>query len=1145
MNERDIPNKILARGRTIAREQRLSIDYIDNDQREVNATVNGTYDYGVTVSASGENDYCECPYFPEHGYCKHIAAVLSLLKNQHRPLATLFSSVDRDDHFEEEFPDDFLTRSANFESTLRRHPSAAARIYPNKAQYNLLRSDSKQLTDFLANHPEPTPDSTSVLPNLSQLDPDIERYFARYQPQNRTSSGANFLAQLNLPDQQYFTPITENEVTSQPLDLAVTLTILPYSTDWSSIDLRAFISLHIADQVQHRFYKVANINQFLTIYQQEGNYQTGGKGLFHLSSSVFSEAQVQLLTLLINGSQPEPNRFQGSNNDRNASRLLASGDLARLAPLTEHLNNFDYESTNLRNYDRLKLTDYHAEDGLLTAHVSPSTTGYDFILTSQIDDTLTKDHLVTSGEQLFQLTGPQFERVSDFLDNYEETATFDTQADAGKLQFKTSEIDSLMRLTDYFKQIGTLDELPASIVQPHTTPHFDLSTDSTWLLLKLTFDYQGKLYAKSELDQVPAEQRQFEKERQTEIYLSSLGFTNQNGTWQKAFNTPEKLYQFFIRELPNLQINGVTTVSADLQSRLQSGSQVQSTIDVSEDNGLLSVNFSLSGIDEQDVDQVLQQLDVNRPYIARADGSIMLVDHDLKQLNQALIKLRHQGQLLHGRMQVNAAQALAVQAAVGDTAQFDASFKQLADDLAHPEHFDITDESAVQATLRPYQITGVKWFEMLNSHGFGGILADEMGLGKTLQMITFLNNHLDADHPDLVVSPASLIYNWLAEFHKFAPNVAVAVVDGNKAQRRQIINDTTNTVLITSYNSARRDVELYNQRGLNYLVLDEAQFVKNSTTKTHQQLRQLNRRNTFALSGTPIENRTEELWAIFALVMPGLLPNKTAFRKLTPDDITVRVKPFILRREKEAVLTDLPPKIETNLTNDMTPEQKTVYLAQLQQMQVKVRGMSATKFVKNRVEILAGLTRLRQICDTPALYMDDFTGTSGKLEQLIELLNQAAENNRHVLIFSQFTSMLSIIEEHLAQADLPAYVLKGDTKPKDRLAMVDAFNAGEKAIFLISLKAGGTGLNLTGADMVILVDLWWNPAVEDQATARAHRIGQHHQVDVYRLITQGTIEEQIYKLQEQKRDLVDQILSGTENKGALTEEEIRSILGIS
>ncbi|WP_225352014.1 DEAD/DEAH box helicase [Secundilactobacillus similis] len=176
--------------------------------------------------------------------------------------------------------------------------------------------------------------------------------------------------------------------------------------------------------------------------------------------------------------------------------------------------------------------------------------------------------------------------------------------------------------------------------------------------------------------------------------------------------------------------------------------------------------------------------------------------------------------------------------------------------------------------------------------------------------------------------------------------------------------------------------------------------------------------------------------------------------------------------------------------------------------------------------------------------MDDYNGTSGKLEQLIELLHQAVDNNRHVLIFSQFTSMLGIIEDHLQQAKLPTYVLKGDTKPKDRLAMVDAFNAGEKSIFLISLKAGGTGLNLTGADMVILVDLWWNPAVEDQATARAHRIGQHHQVDVYRLITQGTIEEQIYKLQEQKRDLVDQILSGTQNKGALTEDEIREILGI-
>ncbi|WP_054719838.1 DEAD/DEAH box helicase [Lacticaseibacillus manihotivorans] len=211
---------------------------------------------------------------------------------------------------------------------------------------------------------------------------------------------------------------------------------------------------------------------------------------------------------------------------------------------------------------------------------------------------------------------------------------------------------------------------------------------------------------------------------------------------------------------------------------------------------------------------------------------------------------------------------------------------------------------------------------------------------------------------------------------------------------------------------------------------------------------------------------------------------------------------------------------------------------------MKIKGLSGHEFVKNKLAILAGLTRLRQICDTPALYVDDYQGGSGKLEQLLDLLQEAADNGRHVLIFSQFTKMLDQLQAGLQAVGLTNLMLQGNTKPKERLAMVDAFNAGEKPFFLISLKAGGTGLNLTGADMVILVDLWWNPAVEDQAIARAHRIGQKHQVDVYRLITKGTIEEQIAKLQAQKRALVDQVLAGTQDKGSLTNEEIKLILGV-
>jgi SNF2 family DNA or RNA helicase len=278
--------------------------------------------------------------------------------------------------------------------------------------------------------------------------------------------------------------------------------------------------------------------------------------------------------------------------------------------------------------------------------------------------------------------------------------------------------------------------------------------------------------------------------------------------------------------------------------------------------------------------------------------------------------------------------------------------------------------------------------------------------------------------------------------------------------------------------------------------------------------------------------------------MPGLLPGLKAFKRLSPETVATRVAPFILRRDKQSVLPDLPPRVESNLTNEMTKAQKAVYLAQLQQMQVQVRGLDAKSLVKNKLAILAGLTRLRQLCDTPALYLPEYQGGSGKLEQLADLLQEAVANGRHVLVFSQFTGMLDQIATVLDEAELGYFTLRGSTPPQKRLGMVDRFNAGEVPIFLISLKAGGTGLNLTGADLVILVDLWWNPAVEDQAIARAHRLGQAHEVDVYRLITKGTIEEQIAKLQAKKRDLVDVVMAGAQNKAALTDDEIRTILGI-
>lgn len=330
-------------------------------------------------------------------------------------------------------------------------------------------------------------------------------------------------------------------------------------------------------------------------------------------------------------------------------------------------------------------------------------------------------------------------------------------------------------------------------------------------------------------------------------------------------------------------------------------------------------------------------------------------------------------------------------------------FKNLIHDLNFPEEFEVDVPKSLKAELRPYQKTGFQWLKMLSKYGFGGILADDMGLGKTIQVITYMLSEIEEkgqNDPFLIVAPASLIYNWHFEIEKFAPSIESIVVSGTAEERMQLIeNVKPNQVLITSYPSFRQDVVHYKQSPFSTLILDESQMVKNHNTKTSQALRDLTIKKRFALSGTPIENKIEELWAIFQLIMPGFFPSVKKFKTLPNEQIAKMIRPFVLRRIKKDVLKELPDKIETNLYSQMTKEQKTVYLAYLQRIQESVNSMNGAEFKKNRIEILAGLTRLRQICCDPKLFIDDYEGDSGKLEQLKETVQTARENGRRILIF--------------------------------------------------------------------------------------------------------------------------------------------------
>ncbi|PQP87921.1 DEAD/DEAH box helicase [Paenibacillus sp. AR247] len=441
-----------------------------------------------------------------------------------------------------------------------------------------------------------------------------------------------------------------------------------------------------------------------------------------------------------------------------------------------------------------------------------------------------------------------------------------------------------------------------------------------------------------------------------------------------------------------------------------------------------------------------------------------------------------------------------------------------------------------------------------------------MGLGKTLQSIAYIvseRREKEGGHlPVLIVSPASLVYNWENEFQKFAPSVQVHVALGARKERSDSLlriaaagaeTESPNSlaaqqadVIITSYPSLRKDIRLYREMGFSTLFLDEAQMIKNYATQTAQAVREIRAERRFALTGTPIENAVDELWSIFEAVFPGLFTGQKAFRGLTRGQISRIVQPFILRRLRADVLDELPERIETVQRSELSLEQKKLYAAYLEEFKEEtIRDLEMEGFQKSRMKILAGITRLRQLCCHPSLFVDGYEGPAGKLSQLLEVVDECLSSGRRILIFSQFTSMLRIIRSELAQRGIPVFYLDGQTPAKERVDTCSRFNQGENDVFLISLKAGGTGLNLTGADTVILYDLWWNPAVEEQAAGRAHRMGQKNVVQVIRLVTKGTVEEKMLELQQRKKDLIREVMESADDAvTTLTEQEIRELLAL-
>ncbi len=475
--------------------------------------------------------------------------------------------------------------------------------------------------------------------------------------------------------------------------------------------------------------------------------------------------------------------------------------------------------------------------------------------------------------------------------------------------------------------------------------------------------------------------------------------------------------------------------------------------------------------------------------------------------------------------------------------------------LANAEKLDPQLPENLDANLRDYQVDGYRWLRKLAEWGVGGILADDMGLGKTLQTLAVLLDRA-ADGPALVIAPTTVGFNWVREAERFTPDLDVHLY--RETDRADFLTTIgPGSLVICSYGLALRDAEALGGVEWSTMVLDEAQAIKNSRSKTSKAIASIDADWTVALTGTPVENHLGELWSLFHVVSPGVFGGWENFRKRfaapiekerdeeARKSLAERLKPFVLRRTKSEVLTELPPRTEMNLYVDLSPAERAEY-EQIRLVAIgEIDALEALPQIQDqRFKILAMMTRLRQIACHAGLVNKEWTGSSAKLDQLCETLESLREEGHRALVFSQFTQHLALIRTALEQRGFTYEYLDGSTPAKKRQEAVDRFQEGSANAFLISLKAGGTGLNLTAADYVIHMDPWWNPAVEDQATDRAHRMGQDKPVMVYRIVARGTIEEEILALHDSKRDLVAGVMQGTEAAAKMTNEDLIRMLRV-
>lgn len=738
-----------------------------------------------------------------------------------------------------------------------------------------------------------------------------------------------------------------------------------------------------------------------------------------------------------------------------------------------------------------------------------------------------------------------------------------------KLVFKNEDLDKfsngiLPEVKSNIKLDKTVEDKITIGVKPTAKIYLDLK--NALVVANVKFIYNDKEISYFDTDNSIIRDSEYENEV-IETMLQYGFIIDKNTIYIDDLDTIGKLLEENLIELAKKY--EVFTSDKMKDTKVLKDTKIQSSFSIGHDN-TMKYEFDLGSIKNDEIVNVLESLKNKKKYYRLKSGDLLDLENneELTQLENLMEDMEISNKdLKNGSGTIPKYRAIyldSVKKDKYDIIKTNNLFDELINNFSSYRDANITLSLKDKKVLRDYQLLGVKWLYNIYKCGFGGILADEMGLGKSIQLIYLIKQILleKKDAKILIVAPTSLIYNWKNEFDKFASDISYKVLAENKTVRKEELEHLDDyNVLITTYGLVRQDQEKYKEMNFELIAIDEAQNIKNPNAQMTKVVKSLNANTKLALTGTPLENSVLELWSIFDFIMPGYLVNMVNFRKKynikNVDDDSLKqlnhlndqIKPFILRRKKKDVVTELPDKIENNIYIDLNAEQKKLYVAQLEKTQKELDNILSTEgFKKGNFKILQLLTKLRQLCIDPRIVYENYQGGSAKIENLVSIVKEIIENGHKILLFTSYKTALDIVNKEFTNNNISTYVIDGSVSSKKRMELVNKFNEDNTNVFLITLKAGGTGLNLTSADVVIHLDLWWNPQVENQATDRAHRIGQINTVEVIKLICKGTIEERILELQNKKKILSDKLIEGEDRDqniiSQLTEKDIKKLLSI-